>query len=504
MKIQARNERGIEYFAQAREKLDELIKHLAELEIETLATTEEYLRREGDELLRLLLQARLDVLFERERTELGRKKRVRGIGARANDHSIESLFGRVTHRRHAVVEAGKPWQFPMDEALNIPADLYSHSVRRRVGEEVAHGSFDHAVEQISRTTAAHVPKRQAQQLTVRAARDVEAFYVERSQTANDTVSDRGLLLMSSDGAAIRVINDSLREPTRRAAEKSEKAPTPPRGDPTARPPVKPHQTRRAIVTAVWEQERHERTAADIVANLLRDPADPESHRKARGPKPQRKRVTASIEQDVGSRVREMFDEADRRDPDKSREAACLVDGDAAQTEAIKIEAARRGRSLTIVLDLLHAMHYLWIAAQVLASGSGRAKEEAVASLVARWTSMLLTRAPHLTIAAIRAAATRAGLRGKARQKVDAAADYLLKRTPFLNYQRFIALGLPIATGVIEGACRHLVRDRMDITGARWELESAEAVLKLRAVQASGDWDDYWAFHQQKDQLRIAA
>ena len=79
----------------------------------------------------------------------------------------------------------------------------------------------------------------------------------------------------------------------------------------------------------------------------------------------------------------------------------------------------------------------------------------------------------------------------------AAADHLLKRTPHINYASFIARGLPIASGVIEGACRHLVRDRLDITGARWNIPVAEAVLKLRALRSSGDWDDYWEFYQRK-------
>jgi len=57
------------------------------------------------------------------------------------------------------------------------------------------------------------------------------------------------------------------------------------------------------------------------------------------------------------------------------------------------------------------------------------------------------------------------------------------------------LGLPIATGVIEGACRHLVKDRMDITGAQWRLSSAEAVMRLRALRSSNDFDAYWEFHE---------
>jgi hypothetical protein len=504
MKIQARNGCHDEHFSRAREKFEEIVTRVEGRGAETLTATEEYLATEGDELLRLLVQARLDILFERECAGLGKTGVPNRRSRRRSKRGSEGLFGRVVVRRHAIVEPGRPWRFPMDEELNLSDDMYSHGVRRRIAEEVTHGSFDHAVDQISRTTGAHVPKKQAQQLTVRAARDVEAFHAERVIPANDTLSENGLLVMSSDGAAVRMVQAGLREPTRRAAEKADQQEAYPRGDPTAAAAVKPHQTRRAMVTAVWEQERHDRTAADIVANLCRDAKDRETRKKARGPRPQRKRLTASIEQDLGARVSEMFDEADRRDPGKVGTTVCVVDGDEAQTNAIKMEAAGRGRSITIVLDLLHAMHYVWLAAQLLAPGSGKEKQLATQELVVRWTTMLLTSRPAYAIAAIRSAATRAGLRGKARKTVDSAADYLLKRTPFMRYHDFIALGLPIASGVIEGACRHVVRDRLDITGARWGLEDAEAVLKLRAIHASGDWDEYWVFHEAQEARRRAA
>ena len=69
---------------------------------------------------------------------------------------------------------------------------------------------------------------------------------------------------------------------------------------------------------------------------------------------------------------------------------------------------------------------------------------------------------------------------------------------YFRYDEALAAGFPIATGVIEGACRHLVNDRLGITGARWGLEGAEAMLRLRALRASGDFDDYWAFHRRRE------
>ncbi len=79
----------------------------------------------------------------------------------------------------------------------------------------------------------------------------------------------------------------------------------------------------------------------------------------------------------------------------------------------------------------------------------------------------------------------------ARENADNCADYLLKYRPYLRYDQYLEQGYPIATGVIEGACRHLVNDRMDITGARWRLDRAEAVLRIRALRVSGDFDEYW-------------
>ena len=81
------------------------------------------------------------------------------------------------------------------------------------------------------------------------------------------------------------------------------------------------------------------------------------------------------------------------------------------------------------------------------------------------------------------------------------AGYLRKYAQYLQYDRYLAADYPIATGVVEGACRYLVRDRMELTGARWRLAGAEAVLKLRALRASGDFDAYWDFHEAREYER---
>ena len=102
------------------------------------------------------------------------------------------------------------------------------------------------------------------------------------------------------------------------------------------------------------------------------------------------------------------------------------------------------------------------------------------------------------IASIRRTATCRGLTATARKPADTCADYIEHYKAYVQYDAYLKAGLPIATGVIEGACRHVIRDRMEITGARWSLEGAEAILRLRSLRASGDLDDYWPHHEQRE------
>ena len=104
--------------------------------------------------------------------------------------------------------------------------------------------------------------------------------------------------------------------------------------------------------------------------------------------------------------------------------------------------------------------------------------------------------------AIRRAATTDGLDPPKRAGADACATYLINKEPYLDYPTALHNGWPIATGVIEGACRHLVKDRMDITGARWGLPGAEAILKLRALRSNGDFDAYWRYHLAQERRRV--
>jgi len=450
------------------------------------------LEERGREVLRLLYQARLDELSKAEKSEAARTPVPKDTSVRGRSRQFETLFGRVRWLRLGYKVAGQPTRYPLDEPLNLPSEVYSHPLRRRVAEQARAGAWDGVVEHVDGVTGAHVPKRQAEQLACEAAKDFEAFYVQRP--AHDTPAEGALLVASADGKGVRMLPQALREATRKEAEADQASAV--RGDPMAKKKPRLHDKRMAIVTAVWEQEAQPRAAADIVTDLRRAPGRPKA-RKPPLPRPQNKRVSASVKKSLSTGIGEMFDELDHRDPKRARGAVVLVDGDEHQQAAILDQGRCHERKLTIVLDLIHVIHYLWLAGFALCRHN-HAKTDI---WVARHLLLLLSHPITDLLAKIQRAATARRVSASASKSIEKALKYFRRNASFMDYPAFLAQGLPIASGVIEGACRHLIQDRLGITGARWDLPGAEAMLRLRALHTSGDWDAYWRFHLRQEALR---
>jgi len=180
-----------------------------------------------------------------------------------------------------------------------------------------------------------------------------------------------------------------------------------------------------------------------------------------------------------------------RDPDKKKRWVALLDGNEHQLECVQEQARSAGVMLTVVIDLIHVAGYVWGAAKVLHPDDFAKRRKWV---MEKLTTILWGQA-NVAAAGMRRSATMRKLKADERKPLDQCADYLLKYQAHLRYDEALADGLPITTGVIEGACRHLVKDRMAITGARWGLPGGEAVLRLRALALTGDLDDYLKFHK---------
>ncbi|MDF2273355.1 ISKra4 family transposase, partial [Streptomyces coacervatus] len=234
-------------------------------------------------------------------------------------------------------------------------------------------------------------------------------------------------------------------------------------------------------------------------DIIAPPGGRSGHRTPRpGPKARAKWLTGSVRHDADEVIAAAFDQAEARDPQHRRCWVVLVDGAAHQLELIQAEAVRRNITIYIVLDIVHVIEKLWAASRCFHTAVDPAAEDWVGTQAARILAGNATGA----VADIRARADRHHLTTDQRAAADKACRYLENNTAFVRYDTALAAGWPIASGIVEGAARHLIADRLDITGSRWSVPGAEAVLTLRAVISNGDFPAYWTYHTQKERERL--
>jgi hypothetical protein len=491
-------------FVRSRECFRELEDWLASGDAEVLqhADLEERLEERGRELVRLLYQARLDLTAageERRRDVTGEDGVVRTRAERGRTRPLMTKFGQVTVSRIAYRAPGRSNVCPADAALNLPEEKHSHGLRKLAAAEAARGSMEDAGAALTRATGVKIGKRQVEELARRAAAHVEEFYARR--LIEDPPEEGCPLILTFDGKGIVMVPDALRPATAKALQAAEnKLAT------RLSPGEKNGRKRMAEVAGVYDAVPAPRAPEDVISTPAHKrrtmkqqaSAGKKQRGKPRKPQAQNKWLTASVTDDIPAVIAAAFDEAERRDPDHEREWVVLIDGNNTQIEAVTAEAASRGVQITIVIDFVHVAEYAWKAAWSFFDKGEPAAEEWVAAQLRK----ILQGKSAQVAAGIRRRATSFGYSRAERTGADECARYLNNKQDHLGYNTALEKGWPIATGIVEGACRHIVKDRMDITGARWSLEGAEAILKLRALIANGDFEDYWRFHLRREHARI--
>ena len=464
------------------------------------AELEEQLGERGRELMRQLFQDRLDLTAAREERRggvTGPEGAGRPRSERGRQRALATVFGQVTVSRIAYRSPGLPDVHPLDAALNLPQEKHSHGLRKLAAIEAARGSMEAACAAVGRVTGVEMGKRQVEALARRAAADAEAFYAWRLA---GPAPDGEALVLTFDGKGIVMRPEALRPATAKAARNAENKLV------TRLSAGEKHGRKRmAEVAGVYDARPVPRAPEDVITTPAAkrrekkaQAAVPGKKGKPREPQARNKWLSASVTSDIPAVVASAFGEAERRDPARQREWVVLIDGNNAQIEAVAAESAKRGVTVTVVIDFIHVAEYCWKAAWSFFDKGEPAAEEWVAAQLRK----ILHGKSAQVAAGIRRRATAYGYAGAERAGADECARYLYSKRDYLGYGTALAKGWPIATGIIEGACRHLIKDRMDITGARWGLEGAEAVLKLRAITANGHFEDYWRFHLRREHERI--
>jgi hypothetical protein len=383
-----------------------------------------------------------------------------------------SVFGKLAFERHAFYAPGQPLVCPLDASLSLPDRCYSDLLRDWMG----YGSTDAAY----RETQALLERVLGQTLSVQAletsaaaaAVDVAAFYDRPADPPPPTPLGT-LLVAQADGKGVPIVLPP------RAARPARRG----KGHP-------PDAKREAIVTALYTIAPYPRTPQEVVAALLREDAD---RPPAARPHPVGKEVRASLD-GKDAALRRLAQRAARREHAALQHRVALTDG----AEALQQRMLAHLPGYSLVLDIIHASEYLWGAANALLGE----RDPDRTAWMRRHLEQVLSGQTAAVIAALEAQLAAPALTPSQREPVRKAVGYYQRNLPYMRYDEYLARGWPIGTGVVEGACGHLVKDRMEQAGMRWTKPGAQAVLDLRAVRLTGDWDAYWAFHRQQCHRRL--
>jgi hypothetical protein len=377
-----------------------------------------------------------------------------------------SLFGEVAVWRASYWRKGLGSHFPLDERLSLPPRSFSDLVQARVSELTVSMPYGDATKLFARWLGWTLPKRSSEQLNADHADYVAAYYA--THVVPDTPASDTILVVSADGKGIPMTRQDSPPPEARRGRGEKK---------TAK--------KDATVTALYTIAPYQRCSDDIIQALVPGDVAEKSSGVPR-PTPTNKQVFGTL---AGQKVafEHLTRQVEQRSTDHIAHYVALTDGN----RGLKNRVQRDLPQFTLIVDLIHVTEYLWEAANTLLGETHPLRDvwmqDALRCLLEDELDRLLT---HLTYQL-------AGLSKRKQTTLKKVITYLGNNRDSMQYQDYLAQGYPIGTGVIEGACRHLVKDRFERAGMRWSKVGAQVMLDLRAVYLNGDWDDFQRFRRHQ-------
>lgn len=408
-----------------------------------------------------------------------------------HDRPYTTIFGDFTLWRTVYsMGTNQKLEAPLDARLQLPDSKFSHLLQ----------SWDQLVateqpyKQVSRVFDTIFELRQhtdsLERMSRRLSADAEAFCWSRP--VPPAKEEGEILVESADGKGV---------PIRHAAD------TRPIQEHQHRPGPKPDRKRMATVGAVYSVDRFVRRPEEVLEALFHDPDEPPSPEAPQRPRPQHKWTYARLDDDpqqaeavkgqaatfgwLNEQIRARLKRRRKRVP-----VVCLMDG---QESLWSMKDRTQSDLVTVdILDLLHVTPRLWTAAKLFHPRDKSSAEAFVREQVRR----ILNGQVQTVIHSLRARATRRRLSREKKTKLEVICNYFAKNAKRMRYHKYLRQGYPIASGVIEGACRHVVKDRLERTGMSWTRPGAQAMLNLRAIWTCDQWDEFEKYRIERETDRL--
>ena len=398
-----------------------------------------------------------------------------------HDCRYVSIFGElsITRAVYGSREGQAIERVPLDERLGLPAGDFSYVLEDWTQRFCLKGSFAEAAESLETLLGLRLGSRTLEHMNQGLAGFVVPF---RDALEPPPAAEEGpILVVTADGKGVpmrRPVREGPRRHHRRT--KGEKA----------------NKKQMACVGAVYSIEPFVRTADDILDEVLRD------RRGVDRPEPTHKHVWAEMSRDLDGEPLSakdatfcaLSDDLNLRNMGYDRPVVCLMDGERALWTAQEVYFPEA----VCVLDLFHVLERLWTAAHCFhREGSDEAEQ-----FVEDRLRGLLEGGVGDVIGGLRQRLTKPALKGSRRKTLESVITYLENNREQMRYDEYISHGYPIGSGVAEGACRHLVKDRMEQSGMRWTVSGAQAMLHVRATYLNGQWDEFIEDRVVREQARL--
>ncbi|MCJ7432995.1 MAG: ISKra4 family transposase [Anaerolineales bacterium] len=431
----------------------------------------------------LSLGAKLLQLFFTMRSEICSRQPVQSKSGqelpyhRDTERVYFSIFNKVFIERPYFYKPGVGTQTPLDAELGLGDDSYSDLLRETTEYlAVYHVYGGSNADFMDRIFGFSLSTRALQQNVAEDAESVEAYYAQKSPPCPE--SEAEILVIQADGKGVPMVLEEDEVPeTQVRLGKGQKH----------------GHKKEAIVTTVYTIKAAPRTPIEVIASFFKE-NQPKKRRK-KDYKPQNKHIWATLDgKDIA--LSRLTKQVSLREGAHILYRVALCDG----CEALQSRLVFQFQGFTLILDFVHANEYLWDVANSLLGETSEQRLEWVKSR----TLQILSGQTESVIAELRQIAKNKKTNAAQRKQLLKTANYFERNLPYMDYQTYLSIGYPIASGAIEGACRHFVKDRFELSGMRWLQTGAENLLRLRAVAENDDWDAYYTYRREQRQLRLYA
>jgi hypothetical protein len=378
-----------------------------------------------------------------------------------------SVFGKITINRAYYQAKGEDGVFPLDGMLNLPDRGYSYLMQEIASKLAMNASYEKACEVFADIFPIDLPIRSLERVVGETCEDAARYY--EAKAPPDTPADAVVTVATLDKKGVVMRNLPLEDTD------------------VSKDPKKQGKKKMSTVISAYNIERHIRSADDVAGEFNEEKPGPSK------PKPQCKQVWGSLTQGPEKTVAFLAQRIQER-LRAGNELVCVLDGEPSLWRLVY----RYFPAAFFVLDIFHVLEHIADVAHCFYKD----KSPEAKNFVRQRLTMLLTGNTGRLIGGLKQILTKRKLTKTQKYRIRQAIGYLERNKRHMRYDLCLEKGYPIGSGVIEGACRNLVNDRLELTGMRWTFPGAESMIRLRAVYINSDWKDFWRFRRKSERTRL--